>query len=136
MVSLKPGSTLGQLPATATTWRMKKNLPYVPAPVLYKGVYYMVKDGGIVTSLNPETGEVLKQGRAATSLGEYLASPVAGDGKIYLLSEEGKLTVLKAGGEWEVITVNDMGEESYATPAIKDGRIYVRTKSMLYCFGK
>lgn len=136
VVSLKPGSTLGQLPATATTWRMKKNLPYVPAPVLYKGVYYMVKDGGIVTSLNPETGEVLKQGRAATSLGEYLASPVAGDGKIYLLSEEGKLTVLKAGGEWEVITVNDMGEESYATPAIKDGRIYVRTKSMLYCFGK
>ena len=86
--------------------------------------------------MNPETGEVLKQGRAATSLGEYLASPVAGDGKIYLLSEEGKLTVLKAGREWEVITVNDMGEESYATPAIKDGRIYVRTKSMLYCFGK
>ena len=114
---------------------MKRNLPYVPSPVLYQGVYYMVKDGGITTSINPATGEILKQGRAADSLGEYYASPVAANGKIYLLNEAGKLTVLKAGGEWEVLGVNDMGEEAYATPTIADNRIYVRTRSSLYCFG-
>lgn len=134
-MSIKPGSATGQLPANAATWRMKRNLPYVPAPVLYNGVYFMVKDGGIVTSLNPETGTILKQGRAADSLGEYMASPVAADGKVYLLSEAGKLTVLKASGEWDVLTVNDMGEETYSTPAISNDRIFVRTKSTLYCFG-
>ena len=135
ILSIKPGEAKGQLPASAVQWRMKRNLPYVPSPVLYKGVYYMVKDGGITTSLNPLTGEILKQGRAADSLGEYFASPVAADGKIYLLNEAGKLTVLKALGEWEVLGVNDMGEETYATPTIAGNRIYVRTRSSLYCFG-
>ena len=135
ILSIKPGEAKGQLPASSVQWRMKRNLPYVPSPVLYQGVYYMVKDGGITTSINPATGEILKQGRAADSLGEYYASPVAADGKIYLLNEAGKLTVLKAGGEWEVLGVNDMGEEAYATPTIADNRIYVRTRSSLYCFG-
>ncbi len=135
ILSIKPGDAKGLLPASAVQWRMKRNLPYVPSPVLYKGVYYMVKDGGITTSVNVATGEILKQGRAADSLGEYYASPVAANGKIYLLNEAGKLTVLKAGGEWEVLGVNDMGEETYATPAIADNRIYLRTRSSLYCFG-
>ena len=134
ILSIKPGEAKGQLAASAVTWRMKRNLPYVPSPLLYKGVYYMVKDGGITTSLNPATGAILKQGRAADSLGEYYASIVAADGKVFLLSEAGKLTVLKAGGEWEVLGVNDMGEEAYATPAIAGNRIYVRTKSKLYSF--
>jgi outer membrane protein assembly factor BamB len=135
VVSLKPGSATGQLPASAATWRVKRNLPYVPSPVLYKGVYFMVRDGGIVTALSPDTGAILKQGRAANSLGPYFASPVAADGKVFLLSEEGKLTVLKGEAQWEVLGVNDLGEEAYATPAIAGNRIYVRTRSTLYCFG-
>jgi len=99
-------------------------------------VYYMVKTGGIITSLDPETGKLLKQGRARDALGEYYASPVAADGKLFLASEEGKVSVLKAGGEWEVLSVNDLGEEIHATPALNAGRIYVRTRSSLYCFGK
>ena len=134
VVSLKPGTATGQLPATAAIWRMKRNIPYVPSPVLYKGVYFMVRDGGIVTSINPETGAILKQGRAADSLGEYFASPVAADGKVFLLSGAGKLTVLKAQAQWDVLGVNDMGDEAYATPAIVNGRIYVRTRGALYCF--
>jgi outer membrane protein assembly factor BamB len=61
---------------------------------------------------------------------------VAADSKVFLLSEAGKLTVLKAAPEWEVLAVNDLEEEAYATPAISDGRIYVRTRSAVYCFGR
>jgi outer membrane protein assembly factor BamB len=76
----------------------------------------------------------LKEGRSPGALGEYYASPVAADGKVFLSSVEGKLTVLKAGRQWEVLGVNDIGEEIYATPALSGGRIYVRTRGALYCF--
>lgn len=112
-----------------------KNLPYIPAPVVYDGVYYTVRDGGIITALDPATGRLLKEGRSREALGEYYASPVAADGKLFLSSGEGKMTVLKAGPEWEVLRVNDLGEEVHATPALSGGRIYVRTHGSLYCFG-
>ena len=70
------------------------------------------------------------------ALGDYYASPVAADGKLFTVSEEGKLTVLKAGGQWEILSVNDLGEPAHATPAIADGKLYVRTHKALYCFAK
>ncbi len=133
--SVRPGATRGQLPATAVLWRMQKNLPYIPTPLLYQDVFYMVKDGGIVTSLDPATGKLLKEGRTKDAIGEYYASPVAADGKVYLANVDGKISVLKAGAQWEVMGVNDIGEEIHATPALVDGRIYVRTHGALYCFG-
>jgi len=96
----------------------------------------MLKEGGILTALNPATGEVLKQGRIEGALEPYFASPVAADGKIFTLSLNGKLAVLKAGADWEVLSVGDLGEECWATPAIADGHLYVRTVSAIYCFGK
>ena len=125
----------GKLETEAVRWRFKRNLPYVPAPLLYQNVLYMVKDGGIVTSLDPVTGELFKQGRAPNALGQYLASPVAAGGKVFLLSEEGKLTVLEASPQWTALATNDLEEECYATPAIADGRIFVRTRTTLYSFG-
>lgn len=126
---------LGQLPASAVRWRFKRGVPYVPAPLLYNKVLYMVRDGGIITSLDAATGAVLKQGRTTAAPGEYYAQPVAADGKIFLVSEAGKMTVLKADPQWEVMSVNDLGEDTYATPALSGGRIYVRTKTAVYCFG-
>jgi hypothetical protein len=134
-VALRPDNAQGQLGDGAVRWRFMKNLPYIPAPLVYQNVYYMVRTGGIITSLNPETGELLKEGRSREALGEYYASPVAADGKVYLASEEGKMTVLNAAAKWEVLRVNDLGEEVHATPALSEARIYVRTRSSLYCFG-
>jgi len=125
----------GQLSSKALRWRFKRNLAYIPAPLIYDGVFYMVRTGGIVTSLDPATGALLKQGRTEKAPGEYYASPVAADGKIFLASEEGKVSVLKASPQWEVLAVNNLEEEIYGTPAISSGRIYVRTRSTLYCFG-
>ena len=134
-VEIQPGASKGRLPAAAIHWRYQKGLPMIPAPLVYQNVYYLLRDGGIVTALDPSTGKMLKEGRSAGALGEYYASPVAADGKIYLASVEGKISVLKAGGDWSVLGVNDLAEEIHATPALSDGRIFVRTKTSLYCFG-
>lgn len=133
-IAVRPGNARGQLAPGAIRWRNKKNIPYIPAPLLYQGVYYMVKTGGIITSMDPATGKILKEGRSPGALGEYYASPVAADGKVFLASTEGKITVLKAGAEWEVLAVNSLDDEINATPALSDGRVYVRTRGVLYCF--
>jgi outer membrane protein assembly factor BamB len=133
-VAVRPGSATGRLEPAAIQWRFRKNVPYIPALLVYKDVLYMVKTGGIVTSLDPTTGRLLKEGRSPGALGEYFASPVAADGKVYLASTEGKITVLQAAGEWKLLGVNDLAEDVHATPALSEGRIYVRTRGAMYCF--
>ena len=117
-------------------WRMQKFLPNSPSPLLYEGVLYLIKDGGILTSLNPKTGEILKQGRLTGALDTYYASPIASGGHVYLLSHQGKMTVLKAGASWEIVGGADFEDECFATPAIADDSIYLRTRSALFCFRK
>lgn len=117
-------------------WRMQKFLPNVPSPLLFQGVLYIVKDGGILTAINPETGEIFKQGRLDGAIDTYYSSPVGAAGKVYTISQGGKATVLKAGVDWEVLAANDLGDEVYATPAIIGDRIYIRTNSALYCFAE
>lgn len=135
-LAIRPGGARGELPPAAVRWRFQKNLPFVPAPLLYGDVLFMVRSGGIITSLDAATGQLLKEGRARGALGEYYASPIAADGKVFLASVEGTITVLKAGGQWDVLGTNDLGEEIQATPALGGGRIYVRTDGAVYCFGK
>jgi len=116
-------------------WRFDKGFAgVVPSPLLYDGVLYVIKNGGILTAFNPATGEVFKTGRVAGALGGYSASPVAAEGRIFVVSEEGKLAVLRAGPDWDVLAVSDLGEGAFATPALSAGRIYLRTDEALYCF--
>ena len=61
---------------------------------------------------------------------------VGADGKVYLVSQDGTVSVVKAAGEWEVLAVNSLGDEVFATPAIDEGKLYIRTKGTLYCFAK
>jgi outer membrane protein assembly factor BamB len=118
-------------------WRYQKSfVGVVPSPLFYEGVLYLVKNGGLLTSFDAETGKVAKAGRMAGALGGYSASPVAAEGKLFLASEEGKVTVVKAAREWEVLTINDLGEGCFATPALVGGQIYLRTSEALYCFGR
>ncbi|MDZ4798946.1 MAG: PQQ-binding-like beta-propeller repeat protein [Bryobacteraceae bacterium] len=125
----------GDVTATNVLWRYYKSLPNVPSPVWYNGVVYLMKEGGILTALDATTGKVLKQGRLPGALDYYYASPVAADGKLFATSQEGHISVVNASGaEWEPVARNDMDDETFATPALADGRIYVRTRSALYCF--
>ncbi|HEX2443608.1 MAG TPA: PQQ-binding-like beta-propeller repeat protein [Vicinamibacterales bacterium] len=135
MVAVGLRGARGDLTETGIIWRDRKNHSTIPTPVVYKSVLYVIKNGGIIASLDPGTGEIFKVGRTKEALGDYYASPVAADGKVIFLSDSGKATVLKADRQWEILAVNDIGEESYATPAIADGKIFLRTRNALYCFG-
>ena len=124
----------GDVTNTHVLWRYEKSLPDVPAVLLYRGVLYLVRNGGILQTLDPATGKLLKQGRLPQALDEYYASPVAGDGKVYFISRNGNVSVLEAGTQWGVAASADLGEEVFATPAIADGHLWVRTAGHLYNF--
>ena len=126
----------GDLTERSLLWKTSKSLPNVPSPLFYRGVLYTLKEGGIFTSYDPKTGEIGKQARLQGALGTYFSSPVAADGKIYTVSEEGKAAVIRAGTQWEVIRVNDLNDGCKATPAIAGGKIYLRTDNTLYCFAE
>jgi len=118
-------------------WRYDKSFTgVIPSPLLYDDVLYVVKNGGILTAFDPETGKVLRMERIPGAIGAYSSSPVAAEGKIFLASEDGKVTVLRAGKDWDVLKVNNLGESCYATPALSGGHIYLRSGEALYCFGR
>jgi outer membrane protein assembly factor BamB len=135
MMAIRHGGR-GDLTDSNVLWRYRKSLPNVASPLLYQSILYLVKDGGIVTTLDPASGEVLKQARLNGATDRYYSSPVGVDDKVYLFSQNGKAPVLKAGGQWEVLALNDLADECYATPAIAGSRLYVRTGRTLYCFGR
>jgi outer membrane protein assembly factor BamB len=135
LLAIKLGGQ-GDQTATAIRWRYQKPVPQVPSTLLYKGVLYMINDSGILISFDPATGNVIKQGRLQGAIDKYFSSPVAADDKVFLIGEGGAVSVLKAAGDWQILAVNELDDECFATPAIADGRIYIRTRSALYCFGK
>jgi outer membrane protein assembly factor BamB len=135
LLAIKMGG-VGDQTATAVRWRYTKPVPQVPSTLLYKGVLYMINDSGILLSFDPATGNVLKQGRLHGAIDKYFSSPVAADDKVFLIGQGGQVSVLKAAGDWQVLAVNELDDECFATPAIADGRIYIRTRSALYAFGK
>lgn len=133
LVAIRHGGR-GDLTGSSVVWRMQKFLPNVPSPLIYRGVLYLVKDGGILSSIDPRTGEIFKQSRLSGALDTYYSSPVAAAGNIYLFSQNGVGTVVRADAQWEVLTTVDMDEPVFATPAFIDDFMYLRTRGALYCF--
>jgi hypothetical protein len=134
MLAIKLGGS-GNMTAENLVWEYNKAVPQLPSPLIYNDILYMVNDGGIVTSFEPETGEVIAQGRLKGAIDQYYASPIAADGKIFMLSEMCMLSVLEPDGGLAPVSVSDLDDLCHATPAIADGRIYVRTRNHLYAFG-
>ena len=133
LLAIKLGGK-GDVTDGAIKWKYTRPVPQVPSTLLYKGVLFMVNDSGILLSFDPATGALLKQGRLKGAIDKYFASPVGADGKVFLVSQDGTASVVEAKGDWEILSVNPLGDEVFATPAIADGRIYLRTKSTLYAF--
>lgn len=128
------GGGKGDVTGTHVVWKNTRHVPFCASPLYLDGLIYIVKDGGFLASLDARSGVLVQRDRLPGS-GNYYSSPVAGDGKIYLVNERGRLTVVRAGRAWRVLSSSDFAEDVYATPAFDDGRIYVRTTGHLYCFG-
>jgi outer membrane protein assembly factor BamB len=140
--ALKLMETLNTLVAVQLTgsqpkelWRSTKLLADVASPLVYQNVLYLLKDGGLLTGMDPDSGEVLWRERVTETGSRYFASPVAADGKVFLVGEDGKVSVVKAGRTFSRLSLNDLGEECYATPAIGGKLLLIRTTQTLWAFG-
>jgi outer membrane protein assembly factor BamB len=135
LMAIKLGGS-GDMTASALKWKYLRPVPQVPSTVLYQGVLYMVNDSGILISFDPATGNVIKQGRLKGAIDKYFASPIGADGKVWLVSQDGTVSVITAKGDWEVLQVNTLDDEVFATPVPADGELFIRTRSALYNFAK
>ena len=116
-------------------WKYIKGTAYVPSPILYGDYLYLTTDRGILTCIDAKTGEVKYEGGRIPIPATFTASPVAFDGKILMTSEDGDTFIVKAGPKHEIIGTNSVGEPVYASPAMSDGRIYIRGEKNLYAIG-
>jgi hypothetical protein len=121
---------------THTVWK-KPFGTNIPSPVYYRGKLYGVSDRGIVAAVNAETGDQIFQGRL-DGAGSIYASPVAADGKLYVVTRRRGVYVLAAGDKFEQLAHNTLaGDESdfSGSPAVSAGRLYLRSAQALYCIG-
>jgi len=116
-------------------WKYEKGTAYVPSPIVYGDYLYLTTDRGILTCIDTKTGEVKYEGGRIPIPATFTASPVAFEGKILMTSEDGDTFMVKAGPKHEVLGTNSVGEPVYASPAIADGRIFIRGEKNLYCIG-
>lgn len=135
-LAVRPGAA-GDATDTHVAWKYTRGLPYVPSPLYYQGRVYLIRDGGMLTSLDGKTGQpVYAQERLKDAAGGYYASPVAADGRIFVVSLAGKLTIVRAGGEApEILHQAEFAERIAATPALVGRRVYLRTPTKLMAFG-
>jgi outer membrane protein assembly factor BamB len=123
----------GEQTEKAVVWSADKNTPDSCSPVYWKGLLFTVEDENFAVCYDARTGDVKWKERLNAP---FKASPVAADGRLYLLSRTGACTVLAASDNFDKLATNELdGGETNASPAVADGRIYIRTSKALYCIG-
>lgn len=133
MMAVRPTGE-GDITESAVAWKTSKNVPEIPTPLYLDGRLYLVRDGGRISCLDAKTGEVIYHGRIDAP-GQHVASPVEANGNIYVASEPGTITILKAGGDrLNVVATNAINERIMATPAIVGNMLLVRTEKHLFAW--
>lgn len=112
-------------------WSHPRGGSYMPTTIVYRGILYVCRDNGALTTYDAATGERIYQERIGSGSAGFVASVVAGDGKVYFTDEDGATTVVRAGRTFERLAVNDIGGVVLATPAIADGTLYFRTRDRI-----
>ena len=126
----------GKTSSDTVIWSRSGRGSYMPTPLIYNGILYVLANNGTFDAYNLQTGDELYRQRLATIGSGFSASPVASDGKIYLSNEDGEILVVSAGEKFNQIATNSMGELLMATPALSDGVMYVRSASSLFAIGR
>ncbi|HVL69510.1 MAG TPA: PQQ-binding-like beta-propeller repeat protein [Vicinamibacterales bacterium] len=139
---VRPGArgdvTLGkdQTSNEAVVWSRVGRGPYMPTPIVYDGILYVLGNDGIFDAYELATGNEVYRQRLPHLGSGYSASPVAADGRLYVSSEDGEIVVVAAGREFRHIATNPMGDLLMATPALANGVMYVRSASGLFAIGQ
>ncbi|MBX3731036.1 MAG: PQQ-binding-like beta-propeller repeat protein [Verrucomicrobiae bacterium] len=121
----------GDLGESRLAWEQKRGMPKVPSLLYLKPHLFAITDGGVASCLDAATGESVWMERVG---GNFSASPVAAAGRLYLVADNGDTSVIEAGPEFKVLARNPLGEPVQASPALADGRFYIRTERHLFCF--
>jgi outer membrane protein assembly factor BamB len=131
LLAVKPEGD-GELPEKAVVWKLTKNTPDTCCPVVWKGLLFWLADEGFLHCVDTKTGEEKWLERLP---GDYKASPLAADGRLYLVNLKGLCTVVAAADKFEKLASNPLDGQVIASPAAADGRLYIRTGEALYCIG-
>ena len=132
LLAVRPGGQ-GDVTDSHVDWALHRNIPEVPSPVLHKERIYLVRDGGILSSVDTSTGKVIYRKRLGAN-GHYGSSPVITNDHLYVISQEGVVSVVKTGDDFELVQQYDFQQRVSATPAIDRSTIYIRTESRLFAF--
>lgn len=135
LLAIRPGGR-DDITATHLVWKVTRGLPYVASPLYHLGRVYTIKNGGLASCYEAKTGKPFYQDERLDAPGDYYASIVAAGDKVFFASLNGVVTVIQAGDELNVLSRNRFGEAISATPAIVEGRLYLRTASQLFAFGR
>lgn len=122
----------GQNANAHVAWRSERGGPYVPTPIVYGDYLYSCTDKGVLTCFNAKTGEEIYQLRINEQGFGMSASPVAGNGMVYFPGEDGEVYVIKAGPQYELLSINPMGEAMMATPAISENLLIIRGRHHVF----
>ncbi len=134
LLAIRPGAKKDAL-KTHVAWKCHKGIPEIPSLLYTQGKLYLLRDGGWLTCLEAKTGNELFREKIGAS-GQYLASPIAVADKILLASRRGTVTVIQIDEKLTILARNKFGEKIYATPAITENKIYLRTTNHLYALGR
>ncbi|MHC4630200.1 MAG: outer membrane protein assembly factor BamB family protein, partial [Planctomycetota bacterium] len=122
----------GNVTATHVVWQTDRDCSYVPSPIVFGPYFLVVSDSGVATSLDAKTGKSIWRERLGV---KHSASLVSANGLVYFLSDKGIMTVVRPGPQFDVVAENQLGEETYASPAISNGLMFLRGAEHLYCIG-
>lgn len=134
-VAVRPGGAGDVTGSDRVLWTYKKGTAYVPSPILYDGYLYLMTDKGLVTCMDARTGEVKYEAARLPVPASFMASPVALNGTILLMSQDGDTFVVKAGPQFEVLRTNPLDEPISASAAAAPGRLFIRGEPHLFAIG-
>jgi outer membrane protein assembly factor BamB len=126
----------GKTTSDAVVWSRTGRGSYMPTPLAYDGILYVLANNGLLDAYDLRTGEEVYRQRLPLVGSGFSASPVAADGKLYLSNEDGEMLVIAAGRKFTHLTTNSMGELLMATPALSEGVMYVRSSQSLFAVGR
>jgi outer membrane protein assembly factor BamB len=141
IIAVRPGASgditpsRGQSQSDGVAWSYRSGGAYVPSPIAIGEYLYVPQDRGSLTCYEAKTGKVVYENQKLGTRNTITASPIAGDGKIYVQTEDGECYVVKQGPEFEILAVNKLEEIFCASPAVSSGKIFLRSRKHLYCIG-
>ena len=132
LIAIRPGGQ-GDITETHLNWELNRSIPEIPSPLLYGEIIYMVRNGGLLATVDAKTGKLLYRERL-NAPGQFSASPIGANDHVYLSSNRGVITVVKNTRDFKIVHQHDLRDAIHATPAIDQNTLYVRTEKSLHAF--